>query len=161
MLQQNVDDYEIILVDDGSTDGSSALCDKIAADNNIIKVIHKENGGLSDARNAGINEAVGKYLLFVDGDDYIEHMEAMAVGLPCVVFKIRGNVDLINGERGFLCEIDNSKEYYTAIYTLMDDIVRRKLMSTECKDKIAEYDIKVVCSEIKNIYSQILAKGEI
>ena len=88
-------------------------------------------------------------------------MEAMASGLPCIVSNIRGNVDLIIDKKGgFLCDVNNSKEYYIAIDTLMDDIEIRKLMSIACKDKIAEYDIKVVCNEIKNIYSQTLANGE-
>ena len=62
---------EIILVDDGSPDECPALCDAWALKDKRIKVIHKENGGLSDARNAGIEIASGDYILFVDGDDYI------------------------------------------------------------------------------------------
>lgn len=64
--------YEIILVDDGSVDGSGTLCDQFAEKNEKIVVIHKENGGLSSARNAGIRRAAGKYLLFVDADDFIK-----------------------------------------------------------------------------------------
>ena len=64
-------DMEIILVDDGSTDGSAALCDAWAAKDKRIRVIHKANGGLSDARNAGIDMASGDYITFVDSDDYI------------------------------------------------------------------------------------------
>lgn len=70
ILQNNVD-KEVILVDDGSTDGSSILCDNFAEVNDCIKVIHKENGGLSSARNAGMNVAVGDFITFVDSDDYI------------------------------------------------------------------------------------------
>lgn len=62
-------DYEIILVDDGSTDGSPDLCDKYASENQNIRVIHKGNGGLSSARNAGLEIATGDYILFLDGDD--------------------------------------------------------------------------------------------
>jgi len=68
---QSCRDVEIVLVDDGSTDGSGALCDRFAAEDDRIRVIHKQNGGLSSARNAGIDAASGKYLLFVDGDDYL------------------------------------------------------------------------------------------
>ena len=68
---ENISRYEIILVDDGSTDSSCSLCDEFAKNYSNIKVIHKENGGLSDARNAGIRIAVGEYLMFVDSDDYI------------------------------------------------------------------------------------------
>ncbi len=63
---------EIILVDDGSTDGSGKLCEELAAADARIKVIHKENGGLVSARKAGIKEATGFYLVNIDGDDWIE-----------------------------------------------------------------------------------------
>ena len=68
---QSVEDLEILLVDDGSTDGSGVLCDSLAQTDDRIRVIHKENGGLSDARNAGLVQAQGTWLLFVDGDDYL------------------------------------------------------------------------------------------
>lgn len=63
---------EIILVDDGSPDKSGELCDELAKLDDRIRVIHKENGGLSSARNAGIEQAKGKYICFIDSDDYIE-----------------------------------------------------------------------------------------
>lgn len=71
ILSQDFKDYEIILVDDGSTDNSSVICDKYAEKYENIRVKHKPNGGLSDARNAGIEIARGEYILFVDSDDYI------------------------------------------------------------------------------------------
>jgi glycosyltransferase len=70
VLAQEFTDYEVILVDDGSTDGSSAICDEYVQKYNQIKVIHKTNGGLSDARNFGIKEAQGDYLIFLDSDDF-------------------------------------------------------------------------------------------
>lgn len=72
ILAQSYDDFELILVDDGSTDSSGEICDRYAVKYGRTIVIHKKNGGLSDARNTGINKAIGKYLLFVDSDDYIE-----------------------------------------------------------------------------------------
>lgn len=69
ILQQSFRDFEIILVDDGSTDGSSELCDKLEKTNPCIRVIHKQNGGPSSARNFGINEAKGDFIAFVDADD--------------------------------------------------------------------------------------------
>ena len=71
LAQADADD-EIILVDDGATDGSPAICDEYAARYDFIRVIHKENGGLSSARNAGLAEAAGEYVWFVDSDDWIE-----------------------------------------------------------------------------------------
>ena len=66
---QTYKDIEIILVDDGSPDGSPALCDLLAKEDNRIKVFHKLNGGLSDARNAGLKIATGDYIIFMDSDD--------------------------------------------------------------------------------------------
>lgn len=73
VLAQGGDDYEILLVDDGSTDGESGpLCDRLAAEApDRTVVIHKENGGLGDARNVGMEHARGAYLLFLDSDDYL------------------------------------------------------------------------------------------
>lgn len=71
ILNQDYENIEIILVDDGSTDNSSFICDEYAKKYNQIRVFHKENGGLSDARNFGIRKATGKYISFIDSDDYI------------------------------------------------------------------------------------------
>lgn len=65
-------DCEVILVDDGSTDGSGAICDDWAAGHAPVRVLHQSNGGLSAARNAGIGHATGDYLTFVDSDDFVE-----------------------------------------------------------------------------------------
>lgn len=74
---QTYKDIEIILVDDGSPDGCPALCDSLAKDDNRIRVIHKENGGLSDARNAGLKAATGDYVVFADGDDFWMERDAL------------------------------------------------------------------------------------
>ena len=71
ILAQTYKNIEVILVDDGSTDKSGSICDEYANKDKRVKVIHKKNGGLSSARNAGIKKATGNYLIFVDGDDYI------------------------------------------------------------------------------------------
>lgn len=72
ICRQTYSNLEIILVDDGSTDGTGALCDKLAVEDDRIKVIHKENGGASSARNLGLQEATGSYIGFVDSDDYVD-----------------------------------------------------------------------------------------
>mgnify|MGYP003301507809 CR=1 FL=1 len=65
-LQESGQPYEIILVDDGSPDRCPVICDELAVEDSRIKVVHKKNGGLSSARNAGIAVADGEYLLFLD-----------------------------------------------------------------------------------------------
>ena len=70
VLNQDFDDFELILVDDGSPDKCPAICDEYAKKDSRVKVIHKANGGASDARNVGIKSAVGDYLMFMDSDDY-------------------------------------------------------------------------------------------
>ena len=72
VLEQDYEDYEVILVDDGSPDRCPVICDSYAAEYDNIHVIHRENGGLSAARNSGIEMASGEYIMFVDSDDYIE-----------------------------------------------------------------------------------------
>lgn len=74
LLQQDLadDEYEIILVDDGSPDGCGAICDDYASQHAHVKVVHRPNGGLSAARNSGIEVATGDYVFFVDSDDYVE-----------------------------------------------------------------------------------------
>ena len=69
--KQSVKEIEIVLVDDGSTDGSECICDELASTDERIRVIHKQNGGLSSARNAGTAIAVGEYITYVDSDDWV------------------------------------------------------------------------------------------
>lgn len=70
VLCQNYTDYEVILIDDGSTDNSGQICDSYSAVNSRIKVIHQTNAGLSAARNTGIKNSSGDYIVFLDSDDY-------------------------------------------------------------------------------------------
>ena len=72
ILNQTFIDFELILVDDGSTDNSGKICDEYSEKDNRIWVIHKPNGGVSSARNAGIEAAKGEYICFVDSDDFLE-----------------------------------------------------------------------------------------
>ena len=72
ILAQTYENLEVILVDDGATDRSGLICDEFASKDSRVKVIHKKNGGLSSARNAGLETAAGEYIAFVDSDDWIE-----------------------------------------------------------------------------------------
>ena len=72
VLNQTYKNIEIILVDGGSPDNCPIICDQYVKEDNRVKVVHKENGGLSDARNAGIKVANGDYITFIDSDDYVD-----------------------------------------------------------------------------------------
>ncbi|MGX2975270.1 glycosyltransferase family 2 protein [Ursidibacter arcticus] len=70
VLSQDYNDYELIIVNDGSTDNTRYICESLCKTNNCIKLINKQNGGLSSARNEGLKVAVGEYTIFLDGDDF-------------------------------------------------------------------------------------------
>lgn len=73
LRQQTYKNIEIILVDDGSTDSSGEICDQYAREDDRIKVLHIENGGLSNARNTGVKESSTDWIVFIDSDDYYDH----------------------------------------------------------------------------------------
>jgi len=95
VLAQTYTDFELILVDDGSPDRCGDICDDYAAKDSRIRVIHKKNGGLSDARNAGLDQAEGDYIYFLDGDDTVlpqlleKTVSAMDSGMDLTVFRFQ------------------------------------------------------------------------
>ena len=72
IFNQNIEDFEVLLIDDGSTDNAGTICDELATTDSRIKVTHKPNGGVNTARNAGLKIAQGRYITFIDGDDYLK-----------------------------------------------------------------------------------------
>ena len=95
VLNQTYIDLQVILVDDGSKDSSGNICDELAKKDNRIEVIHKENGGLSDARNAGIDKVLGDYVLFLDSDDYWDDDRAIE---KLIIQLNKTNCDVLNFE---------------------------------------------------------------
>lgn len=90
ILLQSYTDFELLLVDDGSTDNSGKICDEYAITDQRIKVFHKHNGGVSSARNFGLDEAIGKWIAFVDSDDcitksYLENLIKEVKSNDCIV----------------------------------------------------------------------------
>ena len=71
ILNQSFTDYELLLIDDGSPDRCPQICDEYAQQNDHVRVFHKPNGGLSDARNYGLDQMKGDYVSFIDSDDYV------------------------------------------------------------------------------------------
>lgn len=103
LINQTERDIEIILVDDGSPDNCHLMCDEWAKKDERIKVVHKANGGLSDARNAGLAVAEGEYVLFVDSDDYIEKsaIERFCSYIGEGADILVGDTDVIGGKNYF------------------------------------------------------------
>ncbi len=105
ILDQTYKDFELILVDDGSPDSCPLLCDEFAKQDCRVKVIHKENGGLSDARNAGILASQGEYLVFVDSDDYYDTNNVFETVAKEIDSK---KVDIVQFHRKWFYEKDGS-----------------------------------------------------
>ena len=88
-------DYEILLIDDGSNDGTAELCDRLCGKNEEIRCVHQSNAGVSAARNRGIDEARGEYIWFVDSDDTVAQLniepilKAIRDGVDCIMFGMR------------------------------------------------------------------------
>lgn len=101
VCKQEYQNYEIILVDDGSVDSSGDICDQIAKNNEKVIVIHKLNGGLSDARNTGIKAATGDYLLFCDSDDLWEDNKILRKATKCINMYNDPEVILFSGKKFF------------------------------------------------------------
>lgn len=126
VLKQTYKDIEVILVDDGSPDMCGSICEQYAQKDNRIKVVHKINGGLSDARNAGMLLATGKYLLFVDGDDSISE-QLIEKTVRCAEEK---QVDIVIFDYKAIEEDTGREDIW------MMDIVRDKVLNSELVPEI-------------------------
>lgn len=131
LKRQSYENLEILLVDDGSTDGTGRLCDELAAGDGRIRALHKENGGTSSARNLGIEEAKGEFLGFVDSDDYIEPdmyarlCEAIRGKEDWLVQVGRDEVDEQGGQLPGICEIPEEEQSFSAVDFLRELLLHR------------------------------------
>lgn len=105
IVNQTYKNIEILLIDDGSPDNCGIICDEYAKKDERIKVIHKENGGLSDARNYGIEASTGDYIIFIDSDDYVS--ESMCENL--LICALENNADIVSCNFKEIY-VDNNKE---------------------------------------------------
>lgn len=146
VINQTYTNLEIIIIDDGSSDRCAEICDKYSDIDKRIKVIHKENGGLSDARNSGLDICKGDYIAFVDSDDWIENK--MIENLHNLILKNNSDISVCNFVRTSKeVEIQNKKEKtikynsYDAIKELLkgkkiQDYVWNKLYRAELFNNI-------------------------
>lgn len=119
VLAQDFSDYEILLIDDGSTDNSGKICDEYAEKYSAIKVIHQQNNGLGGARNTGIENAQGEYLLFVDSDDTINEKTLSAL----YDIAVRNNSDIVAFGMNFVDENDRIISKRKAINNEVENVV--------------------------------------
>lgn len=141
ILAQTFSDYELILVDDGSPDRCGEVCDEWAEKDARIRVIHKENGGLSDARNVGIDAAQGEYIGFVDSDDYIREdmFEVLAANMEKYEADISmcGYVDTYEDGRTLgRRETDDSTIYIWDRKEAIHQVLLGKLLSVHAYTKL-------------------------
>lgn len=129
ILNQSFQDFELIIIDDGSFDGTESSCDKYAEENPQIKVIHQHNQGVAAARNRGLHEAVGEYIWFVDGDDKV-HPHALEIyhqaylknkNIDCFIINHQETKDINQrfGEKnifGKLINVQESRDQFRKFY---------------------------------------------
>ena len=122
ILLQSFADYEVLLIDDGSSDGSGRVCDTYALEDSRIRVFHKENGGVSSARNLGLDNASGEWVYFVDSDDQI-----LPGGLQTLVDCISDDIDIV------LAGFEQYDEDGRIIYGIQD----RTVITLEKKESLS------------------------
>ena len=127
ILCQNMNDYEIILVDDGSPDHSPEICDAFSKSYDFIRTVHQRNGGLSSARNKGLSMAKGEYILFVDSDDFWCCDDAL---LSIKIKLDKSNADVL---------VFGKKKYYQLAGNYSKEILPVSIMTDYSREEIIRY----------------------
>lgn len=128
ILAQTYSDIEVLLIDDGSTDGSGVICDDYAKKDNRVRVFHKNNGGVSSSRNLGLKEASGTWITFVDSDDWLD-VEAISV---CKDYF--ANYDLIRFPFMLVYDCEGKKKVrkelgnFSSIYDYFTEVISRRTL---------------------------------
>lgn len=187
IIDQRFKDWELIIVDDGSTDGSSQICDHFATQDPRIRVIHKENSGQADSRNIAIKMATGNYVGFVDSDDWIEQdmyeylyeqlQSSQAAVAVCSYWEEyrNGSVEKLNNHTGCFSHDEAFRIYFfcqnITAYPLWPMLIDRKLLNKDipklrfCEDTAIVLDWisganKVVITN-KNLYHYRMRKSSV
>lgn len=166
ILKQSYEDFEVLLIDDGSTDNSLAICRKLQDRDVRIKVIHKKNGGEADARNVGLENSKGEYIVFVDSDDYVdadylkelytlrEKYNASYVSCQCRYLMSNGDITIHPGspEKEIELKIDLNTADYGSWY-LSGGVWCRLYKKTliEKNDLLFDTTYKIGCDFVFNI----------
>lgn len=134
ILNQSFTVFELLLVDDGSTDNSGAVCDDYAEKDSRVRVFHKENGGVSSARNMGLRNIRGQYVVFVDSDDwvdeqYLEHLMCGDSDLVVAGIQEFGGSDALRVSKEYknvsICELKNSWTYSADYFSYIFPVAKR------------------------------------
>ena len=149
LMNQDMKNIEIILVDDGSEDDGSKYCDQVAQNDKRIKVIHQKNQGVSVARNNGIKLSRGKYIMFVDADDWID--EKMCSSLTKVAQE--NEVDIV-------CD-SNSREFSNKTVRVTPYNINKNLIYDNKQEDFNPYDMRLLGSVWAKLYSREIINGEL
>ncbi|MCR5704433.1 MAG: glycosyltransferase, partial [Eubacterium sp.] len=150
LVNQSYQNLEIILVDDGSKDRSGEICDEYARQDQRIIVIHKENGGLSDARNAGIDKASGDYLAFIDSDDWVDN--SMIEKMILKIKETDSDVAICNARLAY----DDYRRVDSPVWSIEEEV----LSGTEAMQRLGQKGkvcYIIACNKLykKKIFEQI------
>lgn len=160
VINQSYKNLQIILVDDGSTDGSGEICDTYAQNDSRIEVIHKKNGGLSEARNVGIDVAVGEYIAFIDSDDWIrsDYVEALKRAIDIGKTKISACAYLktfqktITENKDNICRISNCMEIWNINEAYQHLFLNRRIDNSACAKLYARDLFKNIRYPVGKLY---------
>ena len=171
ILCQTFTDYEVILVDDGSTDTSGAICDEYGNEYQNIKVVHKENGGQASARNCGLKEANGEYILFLDSDDFIisqdafENISKNLQGTDILCFR---HIDFYDSTQSFgksrydyseICSVGNVEKILIELIkkdAYYGTAWGKAIKSSVLIDNNIQFDINLSCEDMDWFYNVVM-----
>lgn len=160
ILNQTFTDFEVLLINDGSTDSSGLICDEYALKDSRVRVFHKENGGVSSARNVGIKSSRYRYLALIDSDDYwldayLDNIQNLILKNPnCSVYGSRQILLINNNQR-----LSSIKPFSDDFEGVIEDYFSRVSSSFLFHTSATVFD-KVILSNFEILYNESLTRGE-